>query len=153
MNMKAIDRIKEFLKKQRFGEKQRNFGGNLVKKTETTKTLRPLIITDYTAINFIRMVKNLDPLKNVSEYAVVTGGISQFPPNDQFKYFLKYVEQTAVNGIFSETRAKIIQDLGVKDSVARRLRDKAVKFGLMEKIGNSYKVNSKVFNEWRKTNV
>jgi len=140
------------LKKQRFGEKRRDFGGKLVKKKETVKTLKPLIITDYTAINFIRTVKNLDPLKNVSEYAVIRGGISQIPPNDQFKYFLKYVEETVVNGMFSETRAKIVQDLGVKDSVARKLRDKAVKFGLMDKIGNSYKINSKAFKDWRQSN-
>jgi hypothetical protein len=152
MNVKVIDKIKEFLKKQQLVKKRCAFGGKLVKKTKVVKTLKPLIITDYTAINFVRLVKNLDPLKNVSEYAVVKGGISQFSASDKFKYFLKYVEETAVNGIFSVSRDKIAEDLGITEPVARNLRNKAVKFGLIEKIGNSYKVNNKVFKEWRQSN-
>jgi hypothetical protein len=117
------------------------------------RTIQPIEITDFCAIDWVRKAKGLPAIERSAENAQKYGNLVRMSPLVRMRVFIKYVENTAVEGVLTRTLNEMILDFGSTEKPVRSIRDEARNYGILVNDGKSrYIVDYEKISEWRKEN-
>jgi len=128
-------------------------------KTEDKKekVLQPRLITDFSAINYVRRHKNLPEISKSAENLYFLNNWDKLEDKSKLKAFIVYLENSHVDGILEKSVSDMENDIGAKKTNSGtnskpvlKCKKECEKLGILTKLGYArYKVDDRKISEWR----
>ena len=121
------------------------------------KVLEPRIITNFSAINYVRRHKNLPEFSKSAENLYFLNNWDKLEDKDKLKSFVTYLENSHVNGILEKSVSDMEDDIGARKTKSGtnskpvlKCKKECERLGILTKVGHGkYKVDDRKISEWR----